>query len=77
MSGNGREWVADWYDESYYRHARQRNPKGPSGSGLGRVVRGGSWRYDRKPKNFRAANRGWYPPGNGHSSVGFRCAKAP
>ena len=41
MSGNLKEWVADWYHEDYYREAPDRNPSGPT-SGVYRVVRGGS-----------------------------------
>lgn len=29
MSGNVAEWVWDWYDERYYTHSLNKNPKGP------------------------------------------------
>lgn len=42
MADHVHEWVADWYDESYYREKASRNPTGPTG-GTSKVVRGGSW----------------------------------
>ncbi len=75
MVGNVWEWVGDWYKAGYYREAPERNPKGPS-SGIGRVVRGGSW-YDFNPTSFRAANRKKFPPDLKLLDGGFRCAKSP
>lgn len=42
MSGNVREWCADWFDSSYYSSSPTMYPAGPS-SGSYRVARGGSW----------------------------------
>jgi len=74
MAGNVREWVADWYDGSYYVHSPVNNPEGPD-SGDFRVMRGGSWYPDWS--GVRAAGRSSRDPGNTASGTGFRCAGSP
>lgn len=72
MGGNVREWVADWYAPDYYMNAPDRNPPGPS-SGIGRALRGGSWRSNLPVA--RSAYRLWYDPTVRDEYVGFRCAR--
>jgi formylglycine-generating enzyme required for sulfatase activity len=69
MHGNVWEWVSDWH--SGYAAEPQQDPKGPS-SGVGRVLRGGSW-FDGG-RGCRSAYRFLHVPGHRFSSFGFRLA---
>lgn len=71
MAGNVWEWVADFYQEEYYKSSLYRNPQGPS-SGKGRVMRGSSYMWDEE--SIRAANREWGYQDASYWSTGFRCA---
>lgn len=70
MTGNVLEWVADWYQDDYYRISPPSNPPGPD-SGKYKVVRGGSWLNHWH--TIRAANRSIYFPSVQDDVLGFRC----
>ncbi|HSC57679.1 MAG TPA: formylglycine-generating enzyme family protein [Nitrospira sp.] len=72
MAGNVAEWTADWYDPNYYKHAPDRNPKGPE-KGSQRAFRGGGW-IDSTP-SVRPAQRNGTDPGTKMNWLGFRCAR--
>lgn len=71
MRGNVWEWVRDRMDPDYYRKSPARDPSGPD-SGVYRVMRGGSVRYDGS--YLRMAYRGSNYPCFRAWDAGFRCA---
>lgn len=73
MAGNVREWVQDWYDEHYYRHAPNRNPKGPEQGDM-KTLRGGSWN-DSAVSGRTSARMKMFPDYR-DTTVGFRCARS-
>jgi formylglycine-generating enzyme required for sulfatase activity len=60
MSGNGREWVHDWYGETYYTSAGRVDPAGPA-TGTARSMRGGH--YSASAGGIRVSTRGDAAPG--------------
>ena len=71
MAGNVAEWVADWYDNDYYKESPQANPFGAE-TGIYRVLRGGSW-YNKKT-DVRTFQRSYLRPNVAYNYIGFRCA---
>ena len=67
MHGNVSEWCQDWYGD--YPAGTVTDPTGP-GSGVPRVVRGGSWGGDAW--SCRSACRFRRTPGNWINLIGFR-----
>ena len=47
MAGNQWEWVADWYDPTYYENGTSKNPQGAK-SGTFKVLRGGNVLWDER-----------------------------
>jgi formylglycine-generating enzyme required for sulfatase activity len=72
LGDNIHEWCADWYDDGYYAHSPERNPRGPV-SGSRRASRGGSWRHHIKVT--RTAARSSIPPEFQYADYGFRIAR--
>src|SRR5207247_9056231 len=65
-------WRMDWYAETYYPVAPNKNPAGPQ-TGTRRVSRGGSWRHQIKAS--RAAHRSSLPPPYAYTDYGFRICR--
>ena len=72
LAGNVAEWVADWYDKTYYKFELDRNPKGPA-EGEEKVVRGGSWNDHGALQGSALRSRSY--PFAWSTDRGFRCAK--
>jgi len=73
MSGNVREWVADWFDNRYYLNAPYENPTGPE-TGIERSLRGGA--YDAVMDDITTFRRFKHEPDSAGLSRGFRCAES-
>jgi formylglycine-generating enzyme len=75
MSGNVAEWVADFYDPTYYRTSKEtEDPTGPK-TGRERTVRGGG--YTDLAFGMRITARKPRRPTDISATVGFRCRANP
>jgi formylglycine-generating enzyme len=72
MSGNIYEWCLDWYSADYYAVSPAENPTGPI-EGTKRVIRGGSWFFDRS--GLRVADREGAVPDLRYGYTGFRLCR--
>ena len=73
MVGNVWEWVADIYDEDYYKEGPDENPQGAT-FGNYRIRRGGSWRNTQRL--VRTTHRLWHNDWSRSDQVGFRCVRS-
>jgi formylglycine-generating enzyme required for sulfatase activity len=70
-AGNVMEWVADWYQEAYYKESPDQNPLSPE-YGTYRVMRGGA--YTTTGADIRITSRSKMVPDFRDETIGFRCA---
>ncbi|MFZ5857209.1 MAG: SUMF1/EgtB/PvdO family nonheme iron enzyme [Chloroflexota bacterium] len=73
MSGNVWEWVADWFNATYYSVSPENNPRGPS-SGSHKILRGGSWFSEMKFLYIPYRDGEENYPDHRDDITGFRCA---
>jgi len=71
VEGNVSEWVLDLYVEKYYSISPLVDPQGPA-LGLGRVIRGGSFRS--RGRSMRLSQR-WFSSYGGTKELGLRCVR--
>jgi formylglycine-generating enzyme required for sulfatase activity len=75
LAGNVAEWVADWYDATWYARSLEDGAQGPLEPTGQKSVRGGSW---ADPEYLaRVSARAALAPSISHNAVGFRCAATP
>jgi sulfatase modifying factor 1 len=70
-AGNVMEWVADWYQEAYYKDSSDKDPPSPE-FGTFRVMRGGA--YTTTGGDLRITSRTKMVPDFRDETIGFRCA---
>ena len=70
-AGNVMEWVADWYQEAYYKDSPDKDPPSPE-FGIFRVMRGGG--YTTTGGDLRITSRSKMVPDFRDETIGVRCA---
>ena len=79
MIGNVYEWVADFYDETYYTTLSSnkpvQDPKAPQKISRKRVTRGGCWISGPDSWALRTTHRFGYIPDEVNAGFGFRCLR--
>jgi len=73
MLGNCWEWVADYYNPTYYANSPLRDPPGPE-KGEQRVLRGGAW--GTQASQVRTSVRNSAEPSASDCGYGFRLARS-
>ena len=72
MVGNVREWVWDFYSDTYFAESPVDNPTGPEKSNW-RVIKGGGWFSGKGCNQVHVRNA--LPQSWSDFNVGFRCAR--
>lgn len=73
LAGNAKEWVNDYYAQTYYKNAPKVDPQGPK-SGRFKIARGGAW--NGADIDIRCTDRGGAGTNQrGGYTLGFRCAR--
>jgi acetoin utilization deacetylase AcuC-like enzyme/formylglycine-generating enzyme required for sulfatase activity len=77
MYGNVAEWCNDIYDQDYYKHSPEKNPRGPT-RGKKYVLRGGAWSSsaDVCRSSYRVGEEpGFQDACFARDTIGFRCVR--